>query len=1403
MNGAAMTPTGIRAMAFLRGLLTSPSAHRSQTLEETTPSPAAQGPTTRVLCPATIKLMARKASRSALVQSLFCVFLFGWLATQLPARLQVVHPHAQTVAQPLRAKLIVSNATLPITIGVPLPENTNITNAAQLGVVDASGKAVPAQMRVLARWRGTVNETGKAIKWVLVDFKPSANGEHFLTQTAPTNLQAVAVNNTGGTFRVSNTQLELEIPQTGEALVKGFRLGGSEQLRAPLTVQTELRPRALLTQTTAAADTVIVTDTTLLKPGDEIRFEHIDTLKWDAAAGSARLVTNDQSFVAGRRYRVGEGTAQQEEIEVGEALPGDLRAKSALRFNHPSGTTIRDLTAEQETARIKSISGQTVQFSAPLKIAHALNEKLFVATAAAQKASAFIERTSIEEANGLRVVVRQDGSFRSNGVKTPPTLGFTLRYYVYADQPFVRVRLRLTNNGAYGFGAYQTKQPPYAQHALLRSLSVLLPTTAAGASSVQVLTADDAHARLSQQQSGASLVAGAFEIAVPEFVENYPKALRGDANGLRFDVLPDTGNDYVFDGARAKTTDFYLGRNTIAARALTNRIGATLEPGYLASTGAVRPAFVEKRNWAEVFKKEPELAEAATRAERMMASGYAVEASENWGSIPAQSAYEYRLRSEQGEQFGWRNFGDLAWGDGYANLHYDLPFIVLREYLRTGDARAFQLGSEMARYRADWGHYRADDFFTSNWNLRGMAFYEKGDHGSFREPVPSHSWIEGMWLYWALTGDEAVHESALDGSDAFARMNFTYDSALSWNESRWLGWPTLGLMAAFRYTGDAKYLNKARENVYLLTQTEENYGRKGFYIGRGMDALQAVQPWSWTGYTQLGVIEYWRETGDARAADYLVRVADWLVSKGNNPALKPGVTLADGTYLPAGMSYYWYPEKIAEDRSVALAGLCLPVLMTAARISNREDFRLRAQQLFRDFAFYRDLAEGRSVPPSTRAVINFRSVLFAGSATKVYGQMGLTIADYLPELTNSIVTPRGQTLGPTPPRNTTATPTSPGTPVTLPGLVNVALNRPATASSTQIWPDVIGSPNAANDGQLIAAGKASVWHSGSNTGQREWWQVDLGQPYRVQLLELLFRQDQDQPNTRRNLEIYGSNNPSFATFAVLASVGETAVPFGQPWQAAVTDEFSYRYIRVQKTKPDADLYGQSFFNLAEVRVWAQPFPVTTPTPTPVATPLPTLTFAQLTAQKLLVGQSLNFQLARMNSQGQALALVAYNVPENARFNNATGEFWFTPTSSQAGNVYQITFRATTPQNAESFARLDVAVALDGAPNIRLLSPDAGTRLMTGQSALISWSVPLSNAVAKYQLRLSTDGGASYPTLLIELPGNQTQYQWLIPRNFPAANQSGIRFLVKAVDTQNRASVDHSKTDLRVTLSFSR
>jgi hypothetical protein len=1330
---------------------------------------------------------------------LFLFFLSFLLPSTLSSRLITLETQAQTTS--IRIPITVINASLPVTIGIPIAEATNILDPSQLGVTDANGVAVPSQIRVLARWRGVANDISRPVKWLLVDFKPATNGAYFLTRAPQVNFPPVTNSDAGDGIRVTNSQIEIELPKQGEGLVRSFKLAGREMLRAPVAVRAALPRRAIITKPGSSSDTVIVTDAMLLKAGDVVRFEHVDTLKWDAPAGSSRLVTNEWNFSANRRYRIDEDSAQQEEIEVSTAQPQDLQTATALKFNHPAGAAIRDLSIEQEVATIKSINGQTVQFTAPLKSGHVANEKIFVPNAANKTATAVIERTVVEETNSLRAVVRQDGSFRSDLGKTPPTVAFTLRYYVYANQPFVRVRLRLMNNGTFGFGASRSMQPPFAEHAILRSLSVAFPTVASGSGVSQVLNSGEARELIAQRQSGASLTAGLFEVAVPEFVENYPKALRGDSNGIRFDILPDTGSNHIFDGARAKTTDFYIGQQTINARALTNAMNAKLDPAYVASTGAVRPAMVEKRNWPGLFAKDEQMSEAATRVERMFASAYAVEATDAAGAVPATSIFEYRNRGENGEQFGWRNFGDLAWGDGYANVHYDLPFVLLREYLRTGDARAFQLGGEMARYRADWGHYRADDFLTveKTWNFRGLAFYEKGDHGTYKEPVPSHSWIEGMWLYWAMTGDAAVRESAVEGSDAFLRMNFTYANALGWNEPRWLGWPTHGLMIAYRYTGDNRYLNKARENINLLLQTEESFGKMGHYISRGSDVIRATQPWAWC-YSQLGVIEYWRETGDRRVADYLVRIADWLINK-ENPPLKPGLTLDDGTYLPGGISYFWSPDKIAEDRSVALAGLALPVLTAAARITNRADLWARVQQVFRDYAFYRDLPEGRGVAPATRHIINFRSLQFPASVTKVYGQMGLTVSEFLPELMGSVVlpgklSPPPATLAPapTPPPTPPARTPSPNSPPPAGSLANVAFNRPATASSVRVWSDVIGAPGAANDGLIESSGKASVWHSDSNTGRPEWWQVDLGQPFRIASIEIVFRNDQDQPVTRRNFDVLASNDPSFNTSARLGHQGDRAVQFKHSWKAEVSDANSYRYIRVQKTMIDRDAYGQSFFVIAEVRIFAPRLRRTPESPVTSSSPK-LINLTELKPQKLIVGQSLSFTLAMTDDRGIPVQLSAFNLPDGAAFDSKTGRFLFTPNSMHAGNVYQIAFRAMNEQT-DKLARMDVAIIIDGAPNIMLLTPSSS--ISAEKPTTISWSSSSSAQIVKYQIRLSTDGGASYPMILAELPGSASQYQWTIPKNFPVTSRSQLRVMIKATDAHNRVGVDFSKQDLRIT-----
>jgi hypothetical protein len=1395
------------------------------------------------------RALLNKAPRSAFLQSLLCLAALcplltaplswsaatGARAENSPPRdsqQRTAPPTAPPQTRPIRIPINVLSAALPITIGVPIAEADNLYDPMWMGVTDTNGAPVPAQMRVLARWRGAATDGTKPVKWLLVDFKPNVNGLHYLTRAARAELPPVTITESEGVIHAANSRIEVDLskPETGRggssALIKSFRLGGREQLRAPVTVQADLPRRALITRLNTA-DTVTVTDTTLFKAGDTARFEHVDTLKWDASAGSSRLVVNDWSFTADRRYRVDEGTPRQEEVNISSTQPGDLRTAAPLKFTHAAGATIRDLSVEGETAAVKLVSGQMVQFTTPLRSNHLVGEKLIVtspkgaagatahdAIAPDALANAVVERAFVEESNPLRAVVRQDGSFwispgGAEKVRAMPSVAFTLRYYIYANQPYVRVRLRIMNNGTFGFGAYRSFQPPFPQHAILRSLSALIPTLVPGSGVSQTLDPGEAHARLAEKQSGASLTAGLFEISVPEFVENYPKALKGGPDGLRFETLPDAGTDYVFDGARAKTTDFYLGQQTISARALTTSVNATLPPEYIATTGAVRPAFVENRDWRDFFGKDQVMGEAANRAERMFASGYSVEATDDAGAVPQTSIFEYRLRGENGEQFGWRNFGDLAWGDGYANVHYDLPFVLLREYLRTGDARAFQLGGEMARYRADWGHYRANDFLTveKTWNFKGMAFYEKGDHGTFKEPVPSHSWIEGMWLYWALTGDEAVRESAVDGAEAFLRMNFTYATALGWNEPRWVGWPTHGLVAAYRYTGDERYLNKAREDVNLFVQTEENFGRKGYYISRGTDVIQATQPWAWC-YSQLGVIEYWRETGDKRVADYLVRIADWLINK-ENPPIKPGATLADGTYLPNGISYFWTPDKVAEDRSVALAGLALPVLATAARISDRADLRARAQLIFRDYAFYRDFPEGKGVASASRHIINFRSLLYPASATKVYGQMGLTVSEYLPDVAGSTVAP-GQRAPAQPiapqrqPAPTTPvgrpdqppTPTSPRTVPTPAPLANVALNRPATASSVRQWSDVIGTPNAANDGQTGGTGKASAWHSDSNTGKPEWWQVDLGKTFQISSVEIVFRNDQDQPVSRRNFEVLASNDPSFATSTKLAERGETPAPFKQTWQANVTVTEGFRYVRVQKTRIDLDAYGQSFFTFEEVRVFAQPFR-STPTVAPeFDSSSRRLSLDEMRPQKLLVGQSLRFPLSQTDERGLPVQIYAYNLPAGAAFNPSDGEFLFTPSSKQAGNVYQITFRAMNEQT-DKVARLDVAVTIDGAPIVRLLDPTPGMSLSSNKPALILWSSSTSARMSKYQIRISFDGGASYPTVIAELPGYVNQYHWMIPKNLPGVSRTPVRLMVKGIDERGRVGVDFLKQDLRI------
>jgi len=58
----------------------------------------------------------------------------------------------------------------PITSGVPLPASLDLTSPNRLQILDASGRSVPAQFRVLGRWGGGATDATRPIRWLEVHF---------------------------------------------------------------------------------------------------------------------------------------------------------------------------------------------------------------------------------------------------------------------------------------------------------------------------------------------------------------------------------------------------------------------------------------------------------------------------------------------------------------------------------------------------------------------------------------------------------------------------------------------------------------------------------------------------------------------------------------------------------------------------------------------------------------------------------------------------------------------------------------------------------------------------------------------------------------------------------------------------------------------------------------------------------------------------------------------------------------------------------------------------------------------------------------------------------------------------------------------------------------------------------
>ena len=168
----------------------------------------------------------------------------------------------------------------PVTMGLPLSENLNITDASNLRILDGTGAPIPAQLTPLARWGGGPNDTSAPIRWLLMDFQASVNaggsasyslqsggpGPSPLKPITVTNVAtAVTVNTGAARFSISKTNGHLTGTGISGSLYGRANIGGAEYttsgsvtvttgLQGPMRASIEVKGSYRSTEGTAVLD---------------------------------------------------------------------------------------------------------------------------------------------------------------------------------------------------------------------------------------------------------------------------------------------------------------------------------------------------------------------------------------------------------------------------------------------------------------------------------------------------------------------------------------------------------------------------------------------------------------------------------------------------------------------------------------------------------------------------------------------------------------------------------------------------------------------------------------------------------------------------------------------------------------------------------------------------------------------------------------------------------------------------------------------------------------------------------------------------------------------------------------------------------------------------------------------
>lgn len=525
-------------------------------------------------------------------------------------------------------------------------------------------------------------------------------------------------------------------------------------------------------------------------------------------------------------------------------------------------------------------------------------------------------------------------------------------------------------------------------------------------------------------------------VDVRNFWQQYPAAVALGADGVDVELLPSAvgtrwpsdldpalGDACQLEGGRGKSWDVTFAfpalsgagaqtpsdaaRRALTAgreRAVQHPVAARVDSAWLARSGALG-----RLPPPGVTSSDPDMAFALRHLERLRLALVDTRAGDRQlpgGRLPPISIETQRERRGAAlrgagpalDHYGFAAFGDVADRSGFASGRGDLARGLLLAYLAQGDRAFLDRGAESARHRADFDQYHCDDTAGREWAWRnGFMRFPAGAHGDLTStlypqgeapPSPADTWLEGLYLCHALTGDLRCLDAAQEGLTAFLALTGPQggllDDTLREPGDALALLPLLAnaleqLVAAAEWTGDARAQTAAVRVFRLgIARLDALTGENGELRPPG--PVVDLQPFVLLLHplTRLhAALASSPRAADRATADhalaFLVRVLGYLRDEG----LARTGTVTGGLYAPALL-----PRALggatSADVYAPFGGPMADACAYVARVTGESAYRDLAVRLLRDTVLFQQAPSRTPLAPAFYAPASFTPVRYAG-----------------------------------------------------------------------------------------------------------------------------------------------------------------------------------------------------------------------------------------------------------------------------------------------------------------------------------------------------------------------------------------------------------------------------------------